>query len=150
MSYIKHVLQAGETVRYQGSVHGILYLPAILLAIAAGAISVVTLAVPWRYGWLPAVACLAVALILALRAWWVRWITEIAVTDRRVIYVHGFIQRDSIEVHMNQIESVDVDQTMLGRLFDYGDVTIHGTGTTYETLRAVDRPIELRNEITAR
>ena len=63
------------------------------------------------------------------------------VTDRRVIYVHGFIQRDSVEVHMNQIESVDVDQTLLGRLFDYGDVTIHGTGTAYEPLRAVDRPI---------
>jgi uncharacterized membrane protein YdbT with pleckstrin-like domain len=79
-----------------------------------------------------------------------RWTTEIAVTDRRVIYVQGFFERKSIEVHMNQIESVDVDQTILGRLFNYGDVTIHGTGTTYEPLRAADRPIALRNEIIAR
>jgi Bacterial PH domain len=62
----------------------------------------------------------------------------------------GFFERKSIEVHMNQIESVDVDQTLLGRLFNYGDVTIHGTGTTYEPLRAADRPIALRNEIIAR
>jgi uncharacterized membrane protein YdbT with pleckstrin-like domain len=89
-----------------------------------------------------------VALILALRAWFVRWMTEFVVTARRVIYVHGFIQRQSTEVHMNQIESVDVNQTLLGQLFDYGK--IHGTGTTYEPLRAVDRPIQLRNEITAR
>ena len=94
MSYIKHVLQPGEAVRYQGSVHWILYLPAILLAFAAVAIGAVTFAVPWRYGWLPAIACLVAALILAVRAWWVRWITEIVVTDRRVIYVHGFIQRE--------------------------------------------------------
>jgi uncharacterized membrane protein YdbT with pleckstrin-like domain len=65
-----------------------------------------------------------------------------------VIYVQGIFERKSIEVHMNQIESVDVDQTLLGRLFNYGDVTIHGT--TYEPLRAADRPIALRNEIIAR
>jgi uncharacterized membrane protein YdbT with pleckstrin-like domain len=150
MSYIKHVLQPGETVRYQGSVHWVLYVPAILLGSAALVIVVLTAANSWRYGWLAVIACLLVAFILAVHAWWVRWITEIVVTDRRVIYVHGFIQRDSVEVHMNQIESVDVDQTLLGRLFDYGDVTIHGTGTTYEPLRAVDRPIALRNEIIAR
>jgi len=145
MSYIKHVLQPGETVRYQGSVHWILYVPAIILGVV-GAVS--SLFGP--PGWVISAICLLVALIRALRAWFIRWMTEIVVTDRRVIYVHGFIQRDSIEVHMNQIESVDVDQTILGRLFDYGDVTIRGTGTTYEPLRGVDRPIALRNEITAR
>jgi uncharacterized membrane protein YdbT with pleckstrin-like domain len=150
LTYIKHVLQPGETVRYQGSVHWILYLPAILLASATVGILFVTLAASWQYGWLLIALCLIATFILAVHAWWVRWITEIVVTDRRVIYVHGFIRRDSIEMHMNQIESVDVDQTVLGRLFDYGDVTIHGTGTTYDPLRAVDRPLELRNEITAR
>src|SRR5262249_22180689 len=128
MSYVKHVLQPGETVRYQGSVHWILYVPAIILGVV-GAVS--SLFGP--LGWVISAICLLVALILALRAWFIRWTTEIVVTDRRVIYVHGFIQRDSIEVHMNQIESVDVDQTILGRL-----------------LRGVDRPIALRNEITAR
>jgi uncharacterized membrane protein YdbT with pleckstrin-like domain len=85
-----------------------------------------------------------------LRAWFIRWMTEIAVTNLRVIYVKGFIQRHSEEVNMDQIERVDVDQSMLGRLFNYGDVTIHGTGTTLEPLRDVDRPIALRNKITAR
>ena len=145
MSYIKHVLQPGETVRYQGSVHWILYLPAIILGIIG--IGASAFGPP---GWAMAAICFIVALILALRAWFIRWITEIVVTDRRVIYVHGFIQRDSVEVHMNQIESVDVDQSLLGRLFGYGDVTIHGTGNTYDPLHAVDRPIALRNEIIAR
>jgi len=86
----------------------------------------------------------------APRAWFIRWMTEIVVTDRRVIYAHGFIQRHSVEVHMDKIESVDVDQGMLGRVFDYGDVTIRGTGSTMEPLRAVDRPIDFRNEVTAR
>ena len=145
MSYLKNVLQPGETVRYQGSVHWVLYLPAIIIAII-GAVA----ATLGPMGWIAALVCLAIALVLALRAWLIRWMTEIAVTDLRVIYAKGFIQRHSEEVNMDQIERVDVDQSMLGRLFNYGEVTIHGTGTTLEPLRDVDRPIALRNKITAR
>ena len=90
---------------------------------------------------------ISLAILLALRAWFIRWMTEIVVTDRRVIYAHGFIQRHSVEVHMDKIESLDVDQGMLGRVFDYGDVTIRGTGTTMEPLHDVDRPIAFRNEV---
>jgi uncharacterized membrane protein YdbT with pleckstrin-like domain len=149
VSYIKHVLQPGETIRYEGSVHWILYLPAIILALVAAAIFVLSPLVAWSYGWILAAACFLIALLFAFRAWFIRWMTEIAVTDRRVIYARGFIQRHSIEVHMDKIESIDVDQSMLGRLFDYGDVTIHGTGTTLEPLRDVDRPIAFRNQVTA-
>jgi uncharacterized membrane protein YdbT with pleckstrin-like domain len=97
-----------------------------------------------------AAICFVLGLILALRAWLIRWMTEIVGTDRRIIYARGFIQRQSVELHMDKIESVDVDQTMLGRIFDYGDVTIRGTGNTLEPLRKVDRPIEFRNEVKAR
>ena len=145
MSYIEHVLQPGEQIRYQGSVHWILYVPAIILCI----VGVASLAFG-PAGWIIASISILVAILLALRAWFLRWMTEIVVTDRRVIYVHGLIQRHSVEVHMDKIESVDVDQSVLGRMFDYGDVTIRGTGSTMEPLRGVDRPIAFRNEVTAR
>jgi len=127
-----------------------LYFPAILLAAAGLVTLILTWGAPQPYGLWVAILCLVIAVVLAVRAWWKRWTTEIFVTDRRVIFVQGFFERQSIEVHMNQIESVDVDQTLLGRLFGYGDVTIHGTGNTYDPLHAVDRPIALRNEIIAR
>jgi uncharacterized membrane protein YdbT with pleckstrin-like domain len=144
VSYLKHVLQPGETVRYQGSVHWILYLPPIFLSVIG-----VVAAATGPVGLMIAAGCFAIALILALRAWFIRWTTEIAVTNLRVIYAQGFIQRRSVEVNMDKIESVDVDQSVVGRLLNYGNVTIHGTGTTLEPLRNVDRPIEFRNEITA-
>jgi uncharacterized membrane protein YdbT with pleckstrin-like domain len=144
LSYLKHILQPGETVRYQGSVHWILYLPAIVLAII-GAVA----AAVGPIGLMVAALCFALALVLALRAWFIRWTTEIAVTNLRVIYAQGFIRRRSVEVHMDKIESVDVDQSVLGRLFDYGNVTIHGTGTTLEPFREIDRPINFRNQVTA-
>jgi Zn-dependent protease with chaperone function len=101
VSYIKHVLQPGETIRYEGSVHWILYLPAIILALVAAAILALSSLMAWSYGWILAAACLLIALLLAFRAWFIRWMTEIAVTDRRVIYARGFIQRHSIEVGEN-------------------------------------------------
>ena len=116
MSYIEHVLQPGEEIRYQGSVHWILYLPAIILCVV-GAVSM-AFGPP---GWVITAISISLAILLALRAWFIRWMTEIVVTDRRVIYAHGFIQRHSVEVHMDKIESVDVDQGMLGRVFDYGE-----------------------------
>ncbi len=99
MSYIKQVLQPGETIRYEGSVHWILYLPPLFLAV-----------VRWRpacgpAGFIVAAICFAVAIVLALRVCFIRWTMVIAVTDRRVIYAQGFIQRRSVQVHMDKIES---------------------------------------------
>lgn len=97
VSYLNHVLQPGETVRYQGSVHWILYLPPIFLSVI-GAVAAFTGPV----GLIVATVCFAVALVVALRAWFIRWTTEIAVTNLRVIYAQGFIQRRSVEVHMDR------------------------------------------------
>ena len=61
----------------------------------------------------------------------------------------GFIRRHTVEMNMQKVESVDVDQTQLGRLFDYGTVTIRGVGSTFESLEMVDAPLKLRTTITA-
>ena len=50
---------------------------------------------------------------------------------------------------MDKVESVEVKQSVLGRLLDYGDVEIRGVGTGFEPLRAIAAPLELRNHITA-
>jgi uncharacterized membrane protein YdbT with pleckstrin-like domain len=100
--------------------------------------------------WIAGAITLLAALLMILRAWFERWTTEVLVTDRRVIYARGFIQRHTVEINMDKVESVDVDQNIMGRTFNYGDVTIRGTGQTFEPLRQIDRPIDFRNEVTAR
>ena len=144
MSYIQQVLQPGETIRYQGSVSWVLYLAPLALAIAG-----VVAAATGPVGWMIGAICFAVALILTLRAWFIRWTTEIAVTNLRVIYAKGFIQRRSVEIHMDKVESVDVDQSVLGRVFNYGTVMVRGTGATLEPFRDIDRPIDFRNQVVA-
>ena len=149
MSYVQRVLQPGEQVRHISSIHWIVYWPGVavaLLAVVAYWFSETRLLTGiWRY---TAYALALVAIFLLIQQWLQWWVTEIAVTDRRVIYKKGLIRRQTNEMNMDKVESVQIDQSILGRMLDYGDVTILGTGEGFETLRTISSPIELRNSIT--
>ena len=149
MRYIDNILQPGETVAYTTTLHWIVYLPAIGLWLL-GVLALVFGALAGPVALLASTTCAVVGLALALRAWFRRWTTEIDVTDRRIVYKRGFIRRHTVEMNMDKVESVDVDQTILGRLFNYGDITIRGTGVGLEPLLNIDSPLEFRNRVTAR
>ena len=149
MTYVQKVLQPGENLRHLSRLHWVLYVPGFLILI----VSLIALdVVPGTdHISLTLVAIVALAGLTSLvHAWFKRWTTEIAVTDRRVIYKRGFIRRRTIEMNMDKIESVDVDQSVLGRILNYGTITIRGTGTGIEPLDKIDSPIEFRNFVTAR
>jgi uncharacterized membrane protein YdbT with pleckstrin-like domain len=148
MSYVKRVLQPGEEVRHISSIHWIVYWPGVAVAILA--IAVFWLAdgryLPrvWEYS---AYAFGLVALFLLVRELFQWLITEIAVTNRRVIYKKGLVRLHTNEMNMDKVESVQVNQSVLGRMFDFGTVRILGTGEGFEALQTVARPIALRNSI---
>ena len=99
----------------------------------------------FRLGW----TLFVPAAYLFTAAWIRRYSTEIVVTSHRIVLKRGFIQRHTIEISADKIESVDVDQTLAGRIFDFGFVTIRGTGSTFERLGPVDEPLKLRTSIEA-
>ncbi len=70
--------------------------------------------------------------------------TELAVTTKRVIVKHGFIRRQTIEINMNKVESIQVDQGVLGRVFDFGTLIIAGTGTSHAPITGVCAPMAFR------
>lgn len=151
MSYLDHILEPGETIRWRGSVSWTIYTPTIVLALCglAALIFGANDASAAYFSWFVALIFAAAALVAFVPAWFRRWTTEIAVTDRRIILKRGLIRRRTVEMNMQKVESVDVDQTLLGRLFDYGDVTIRGTGSTFERLRRIDAPLKLRTTVAA-
>jgi uncharacterized membrane protein YdbT with pleckstrin-like domain len=152
MSYVSRVLQPGEVVRHAARLHWVLYMPGMLLCIAALVLFALLPESHWIHGLglIAAWLLLTIGLALVAHAWYRAWTTEIAVTDRRIIYKTGFIYRETSEMNMDKVESVDVDQSIFGRILDYGDVSVVGTGSTWEKLRTIARPIELRNHVTAR
>jgi uncharacterized membrane protein YdbT with pleckstrin-like domain len=152
MSYVKHIIQPGEEVVMIGHLHWIIYRNAILLALVALAIFI--------YGYVyyhVRFYCViaggvvgVVALLFFLPAWFRKMITEIAVTNKRIIHKVGFISQRTTEMNIDKVETVAVDQSVLGRLFDYGTINIKGTGQGIEDLRYMAQPIALRNAIEAR
>ena len=154
MGYIDEILEPGEKVVFKTRLSWTLYGPAIVYALVALALTVFATSAAglgvaaFVIAALSALAALA-ALVGFLRAWFRRWTTEVVVTDRRVVLKRGFIRRHTAEMNMQKVESVDVDQTQLGRIFNYGTVTIKGTGSTLESFRMIDHPLKLRSAITA-
>src|SRR5262249_42591338 len=75
------------------------------------------------------------------------WTSEFAITSKRVIVKEGLIYRDTLELNLQRVESVSVDQSLIGRLFGYGTITIIGTGGTRETFHRIAHPLEFRKAV---
>jgi uncharacterized membrane protein YdbT with pleckstrin-like domain len=154
MRYVRRVLQPGETVVYDTKLHWVIYIRAILLLVVcvilvAAAVSTsdnqnLSLALE-----IAAAIFALLALSAALRAFVRRATTELAVTDHRVIYKTGLLARHTIEMNRDKVESVDVDQTLLGRIFGYGTIIVRGTGGSLEPIRTIGDPLTFRSNITA-
>ncbi len=76
--------------------------------------------------------------------------SETDVTNLRVVHKEGFIQRETFEMNLDKVESVDVRQSIPARLFGYGDVTIRGVGEGDKAIKMIASPLQFRNHITAR
>jgi uncharacterized membrane protein YdbT with pleckstrin-like domain len=162
MSYYKKVLLPDEQVRVLARLHWAIFIRGWLCVGAALVAGLATLAVGSDPNTdsaegVPIAAVLVAAasillllgLILLFGAWARRSTTEIVVTDRRVIYKEGFLRRRTMEMNMTKVETVDVVQSIWGRLFNYGTVIIRGTGSSYEPLPLIAEPLSLRTAIVA-
>jgi uncharacterized membrane protein YdbT with pleckstrin-like domain len=151
--YIEEILQPDEKVLYSTTIHWIVYLPAILAWIAAIAFFALSrgpvegINILWLA--LSGVSAL-IALYWTVRAWFQRWTSETDVTSLRVVHKEGFIQRETFEMNLDKVESVDVKQSIPARILGYGDVTIVGIGDTEKPIQMITSPIQFRNHITAR
>jgi uncharacterized membrane protein YdbT with pleckstrin-like domain len=152
--YIDDILQPGEKVLYSTNAHWVFYLPAMGAGILAIALFIASRMTTVDGLVLLCLAASAVAALVALfwtaRAWFHRWTTETDVTNMRVVHKTGFIKRRTFEMPLDKVESVDVNQSILGRILDYGDVTILGVGEGKENITTIGAPLEFRSHITAR
>jgi uncharacterized membrane protein YdbT with pleckstrin-like domain len=70
--------------------------------------------------------------------------TELAITNKRVIVKHGFIRRRTVEININRVESIQVDQEILGRLFNFGTLVIAGAGDPQAPIAGISSPMDFR------
>ena len=74
------------------------------------------------------------------------WTSEYAITNKRVIIKVGLIRRRTVEMNISKIESINVNQSVLGRILGYGDISIAGTGGTKEYFDTLSSPIQFRKK----
>jgi uncharacterized membrane protein YdbT with pleckstrin-like domain len=152
--YIDEILQPGEKVLYSTNAHWMFFLPAIAAWIVALVLLLFSHLVAADMLMLVFLSLAAVVALAALywtfSAWFHRWTTETDVTNLRVVHKTGFIKRRTFEMSLDKVESVDVNQSILGRILNYGSVTVRGVGEGAETIDTIASPLDFRNHITAR
>ena len=142
MGYVDSNLNPGESVVYRTSLHWIIYLmPVILLGFGA----TLALSPPHWAG----LVLLAVGLLMVLASWIRQISSEFAVTTARVIVKTGFLSRRTIEINLSRVESVQVEQPLLGRMLGYGTILVIGTGGTREPFTLIADPLAFRNAVQA-
>ena len=125
-SYVDSTLLSGETVMYRArislwSIGHLIFFGVLLLPVAIGLIFLIWALIRYKT-------------------------TEFAVTDRRIIAKTGLISRSTVELFLDKVEALHVDQSVPGRLLDFGTITIRGTGTTLEPIRSISSPLALRKQ----
>jgi Bacterial PH domain len=159
VSYIEKTLVPGETVVYQTRLHWVVMLWHIVISVIlleVPALALLFYAFRHEQQLEPRALHLmqggGIALLLisgiviavgAIR----RNATEMAVTNRRVVVKTGLVTRKTIEMLLNKIESIEVNESGMGRVLGYGSITLIGTGGTSEPFQLMAKPLEFRNQV---
>ncbi len=148
MGYVERHLLPNERVVYKTRLHWIRFLKPALLVL----IGVVLSAVLWRVPNPPWFWYVGLAVVAAGLGWsFVHFVelmtSEFAVTTTRLIFKVGLIARYTTELLLSKVESIGVTQGLLGRILNYGDLTVTGTGGAREVFHRVRDPIGFRNHV---
>ncbi len=148
MGYVERHLLAGERVVYKTRLHWVLFVKPALVVLAGMILMVLLRQVqdpPWL--WIFGAAVVLIGLVWAFVHYVEVMTSEFAVTTSRLILKVGLISRYTTELLLAKVESIGVQQGLIGRVLNYGDLTVTGTGGAREIFRRVRDPIGFRNHV---
>src|SRR6202051_531636 len=157
MSYVQKHLIEGETIVYETRLQWVVPIGPVLLGFlfALTGVGMFVLSARTTAGQTTAhqslvvigAAFLVVALIFIARGVLVRNATEMTVTNKRVFVKVGLAARRTIELLLSRVESIGVEESVMGRMLGYGTVIVHGTGGTPEIFNMIAHPLEFRTQV---
>lgn len=154
MSYIEQTLMGDEQVVYRARPHWIIFGTAAgwaVLTLACLMIGPFTTVGQWFllgtnhkvYSVLATIA-LVLAIVHGFMAYIEYISSEFGITNKRVLIKVGFIRRSSMEIMLRKIESIQVMQSIPGRMLDYGVIIIAGTGGSKDRYKYIPAPLKFR------
>src|SRR5687768_15605242 len=144
MSYTESHLLTGEKITYQGGLHWFPFLPAYLLG---GAFVLAAVAGVVIETWWLTIVGVAVAIPTFVWTYITKSTSEFSITNKRVVIKVGFIKRRTLETMLSKVETIGVEQSLLGRVFDFGTIVVVGTGGTQEPFHNLADPLEFRRQV---
>ncbi len=148
MSYVDRSLASGEEVLYRTRLSRVTFFwPVVLVLIGAGLLATAFALTPSPVLHGLAGAALGIALIFALARYVSFRSSEFAVTNQRVIIKLGVFRRRLLELQRSKVEAIAVNQSILGRLFGFGDIVVTGTGGTKEPFERIGSPMEFARAV---
>jgi len=157
MSYVEKHLIEGETIIYETRLHWVVLIAPFLLGFLFGLTGLGMFVLSARASddksmahqslIVLGAAFLAVALVFIVRGVLMRNATEMTVTNKRVFVKVGLAARRTIELLLSRVESIGVEESVMGRMLGYGRVIVHGTGGTPEVFNMIAHPLEFRTQV---
>lgn len=147
MSYIDGHLMPDEMVASRKRLHWIIFWKPLVLVLSA--LGIMALGAIFES---QVVVYIGLA-VLAIAAVWggmvlVRYVTtEFAVTNKRLIRKEGVLSHTSRELHLSKLESVQVEQTLIGRMLGFGTMIVSGTGGLHHEFELIPHPLRFREVV---
>lgn len=142
MSYVDKSLIPDERVVYRTRLSLLIFtLPVLFGLLALGA-----LAMGFRVS---AAVLLVLTVIIALPKYVTFATSEFAVTNKRLVVKVGVLRRRTVELQLSKVEAIAVEQTLVGRMFGYGNIVVTGTGGTKEPFASISGPLKFRRAVQA-
>jgi uncharacterized membrane protein YdbT with pleckstrin-like domain len=153
MGYIDETLMADERIIYRTKPHWIIFTPvlgwlilALLITFIGPRYDLGTVKFHGNYTLVDIFAGLAfiIALLSALFTFITYQTSEFGITNKRVLMKVGFIRRSTLEILLQKIESIQVSQTVLGRILNYGLIIVSGVGGSRDPFQNIPNPLVFR------
>jgi uncharacterized membrane protein YdbT with pleckstrin-like domain len=145
---VRNTLTPNEELIYVGAMHWIVFAPGVILT-AIWLMIVFTPREPTGAGILTGSLFFVGAAYSLIRAFIIKSTTELAITTKRVIAKTGFIRRDTVDLNHARVESYHINQGVIGRILDYGNIIVCGTGGARTPIRGIANPLAFRREAAA-
>lgn len=79
--------------------------------------------------------------------WVTYYFSSITIKRKQVILRTGIVVRQTVDIPLTKIETIDIRQSILGSIFRYGALVITGTGGTRHYINYLSKPLTCRRYI---
>lgn len=152
--YIERNMQIGEEIMLEPRLHWSVYIDVyFFFSIIFIAFCMAIHSMADDFGWMQKYfqqieVLIGFAVVFRIIYVWARCSSvEMAITNHRVIYKVGVFNIKREELENKRIEGVEVRQTIMGRILNFGDIWFSGTGTSKVAFRKVFAPWRVKGMV---